>query len=261
VRESWVKSLAWILVVLFPASLVMADATSAMLIASGDVTVNGSPIEQATAVFPGDKVHTGPNALARVTNQGSSVTVAGNSSLVFSKSFVNVLCGTALISTDRGLSVRVSNLLVQPARGVQTRFQITQNEGQLQIIAREGTLAVDNGAATTSLEPGRMLTASASCMAAPYADDQTGSSPTGGQDNSGQQTANNSGNSNKKNKNASGATPSGGSNYGPLLLVGALVIGGGVGAAIATTLQGSSPPPPPTSNVVPTTSPLATGTR
>jgi hypothetical protein len=76
------------------------------------------------------------------------------------------------------MSVRVSHLLVQPARGAQARFQITQNEGQLQIIAREGTLAIDNGSTTSSLQAGRMLTAPATCMAAPYADDQTGSSPT-----------------------------------------------------------------------------------
>lgn len=246
-RESWVKNLAWILVVLFPASLVMADATSAMLIASGDVTVNGSPIERATAVFPGDKVHTGPNASARLTNQGSSVTVAGNSSLVFSKSFVNVLCGSALVATNRGMAVRVSNLLVQPARGEQTRFQITQNEGQLQIIAREGTLAIDNGAATTSLQPGRMLTAPATCMAAPYVDDQNGSS-TGDPGSGGQTSSGNNGNGGKKNHDSGGGTmPSGGSNYGPLLLGGALLVGGGIGAAIATTLQGSGSVPPASS--------------
>jgi len=254
VRESWVKSFACIMVVLFPVSLVMADATSAMLIASGDVTVNGSPIEQATAVFPGDKVHTGPNASARLTNQGSSVTVAGNSSLVFSKSFVNVLCGTALVATNRGMAVRVSNLLVQPARGAQTRFQITQNEGQLQIIAREGTLAIDNGAATTSLQPGRMLTAPATCMAAPYMDDQNGSSPTGDTGNGGQTSGSNNGNGNNKKKHdtGGGTAPSGGSNYGPLLLGGALLVGGGIGAAIATTLQGSGSVPP-ASNVTVTT--------
>ena len=177
-RESLVKCLVWVLAVLLPASIVMADATSAMLNATGNVSVNGSPIERATAIFPGDRVKTGPNSIATLTNEGSSVTVSGNSSLVFSKSFVNVLCGTALVSTSRGMSVRVSNLLVQPARGTQARFQITQDEGQLQIIAREGTLAVDNGATTSSLQPGRMLTAPATCMAAPYADDQSSSSPT-----------------------------------------------------------------------------------
>ena len=201
-RESLVKCLAWVLVVLFPASLVLADATSAMLNATGNVSVNGSPIERATAIFPGDKVQTGPNSIATLTSEGSSVTVPGNSSLVFSRSFVNVLCGTALVATSRGMSVRVSRLLVQPARGAQSRFEITQSEGQLQIIAREGTLAIDNGASTSALQAGRMLTAPATCMAAPYADDQTGSSPTPPDQTPDQQ------NNNKK-KKGGGYIPSG----------------------------------------------------
>ena len=202
-RESWVKCLAWIMVVLFPASLVVADATSAMLNATGYVSVNGSPIERATAIFPGDKVQTGPNSIATLTSEGSSVTVPGNSSLVFSRSFVNVLCGTALVATSRGMSVRVSHLLVQPARGAQSRFEITQSEGQLQIIAREGTLAIDNGATTSALQAGRMLTAPATCMAAPYADDQTGTSPTPPD-----QTPDQENNNNKK-KKGGGYIPSG----------------------------------------------------
>jgi len=261
VRESWVKFLAWVLVVSFPASIVMADATSAMLVAAGDVTVNGSLVERATTVFPGDKVQTGPNSVATVTSQGSSVTVSGNSSLVFSKSFVNVLCGTALVATNRGMSVRVSNLLVQPARGAQTRFQITQNKGQLQIIAREGTLAIDNGATTSSLQPGRMLTAPATCMAAPYADDQTDSSSQGQAQN--QPGSNPPGNNKKKGAGGPPGPPTGGgSNYGGLILAGALAGGLGAGIAIGTTLNGSGtppPPPPPASNVtvVPVTTPLS----
>jgi hypothetical protein len=172
-----VKYWAWILVVLFPASIVTADVSSAMLNASGNVSVNGAPIQRATAIFPGDKVQTGANAIATLTNAGSSVTVPGNSSLIFSRTVVNVLCGSALVSTNRGMSVRVANLLVQPARGAQARFQVTQSENQLQIIAREGTLAIDNGATTSSLQAGRMLTASGNCMAAPYMDDQASSSP------------------------------------------------------------------------------------
>jgi len=237
VRESWVRYLAWIMVVSFPVSMVMADATSAMLIANGSATVNGSPIEKATAVFPGDKVQTGPNTVATLTSQGSAVTVGGNSTLVFSKSFVNVLCGTALVSTSRGMPARVSNLLVQPARGTQTRFEISQQEGQLQIIAREGTLAIDNGATTTSLQPGRMLTAHTSCMAAPYADDQTGSSP------SGDNTPDNTGNNKKKGAPGPPGPPQstpGGVNYSALAAAALLIaVGGGIAAVVATTQGGS----------------------
>jgi len=218
VRESLVKFLVWVLVVLFPASIVMADASSAMLSATGSVNVNGIPVERAMAIFPGDRVQTGPNSIATLTSEGSSVTVPGNSSLVLSRSFVNVLCGTAMVSTSRGMSVRVSNLLVQPARGSQARFQITQNDGQLQIIAREGTLAIDNGSKTSALEAGRMLTAPATCMAAPYTDDQTASG-SGSQDQTQDQQDN-------KKKKAAGATRTappavGGSNTQALWLYGA----------------------------------------
>ncbi len=235
-RKSWVKHLAWVLVVVFPASMVLADATSAMLSATGSVTVNGSPIERATAIFSGDKVQTGANSIATLTNAGSSVTVPGNSSLVFSRSFVNVLCGTALVTTSRGLSVRVSNLLVQPARGAQARFQITQNAGQLQIIAREGTLAIDNGATTSSLQAGRMLTAPATCMAAPYADDQAGSSPMPQDPPQDQQR--------KRKAPAAGAgrtapPPTGGSNTGSIFLL-AGAAGGVAGFLVWLTTRSSA---------------------
>jgi len=238
VRDSLVKYWAWILVVIFPAAMVTADATSAMLRASGNVVVNGSPIEQSTAVFPGDKVQTGANSMATLTNEGSSVTVSGNSSLVFSKSFVNVLCGTALVSTRRGLSVRVSNLLVQPARGEQARFEVRQDEAQLHIMAREGTLAIDNGVATSSLAPGRMLTASATCMAAPYTDDTTASSAAPQDQTQDQQQQK------KRNKPAAGGgrtapPPTGGTNTGPIFLY-AAGAGGAAGFLVWLTTRSSS---------------------
>ena len=241
-RESLVRYLAWVLVVLFPASIVMADATSAMLNGAGNVTVNNSPIERATAIFPGDKVQTGANSIATLTSEGSSVTVPGNSSLVFSRSFLNVLCGTALVSTSRGLPVRVSNLLVQPVRGTHTRFQVTQNEGQLQIIAREGTLAIDNGATTSSLQPGRMLTAPATCMAAPHADDQTSSSPTS-QDQSQTQSQDQK---NKKRRAAAAPPPTpAGTNTGSVLLLGAGAAGVAGLVVWLTTRSGSASPTTP----------------
>ena len=171
-RDSWVKYLAGALAVLFPASIVMADANSAMLSASGNVTVNGSLIERTTAIFSGDKVQTGANSIATLTSEGSAVTVPGNSSLIFSRSSVNLLSGGALVSTSRGMTVRVNRLLVQPARGAQARFQIAQNQGQLEIIAREGTLAIDNGIKTIALQAGGVFTAAGAAMAAPYGEGQ-----------------------------------------------------------------------------------------
>lgn len=237
-RESWVRLLAWVLVVVFPASVLVADSTSAMLNASGNVTVNDSPVERAIAVFPGDKVRTGANSIATLTSEGSSVMVPGNSLLVFSKSMVNVLCGTAVVKTSRGMGVRVGKMLVQPARGVQSRFQITQKEGELQIVAREGALAVDNGATTTALQPGRMLTAAGSCMnpaAFALADDQA-TSPTQTQTQSQDQNQNN----NKKKKGGAAPPPAAGSSTGNALLYGAAAAGAAAFLVWVTTRSSAS---------------------
>lgn len=240
-RESCVKFLAWVLVAVFPASMLMADATSAMLRGSGTVSVNGSPIGQAMAVFPGDRIQTGANSMAMLTNEGSSVTVSGNASLVFSRSFVNVLCGTAMVSTSRGMSVRASNMLVQPARGVPAKFEVSQKEGQLEIIARDGTLAIDNGNKTSTLQPGQMLTTSANCMLAPYTDDQTGNSPTGQNQSQAQdqQQTQDKGRCRDRKKGCGAPPPPGGVNTSSALLYGAMVAGGAT-ALILLTTRGSS---------------------
>jgi len=174
-KSSVVKVLAWIMVVVFPASMVMADAASAMLSASGKVTVNGARVDRSTAVFPGDKIQTGADSMATLTAQGSSVLVPGNSTLIMSENEVDVACGTAVVNTVKGMGARIHNLTVAPAQR-SARFQITQDEGRLQIIAREGALAVNNGGSVSSLLPGRMLSLPASCMSA----DDANSNPSSG---------------------------------------------------------------------------------
>jgi hypothetical protein len=244
VRKSLVYGLSWVLVFVFPASIVMADATSAMLNSTGNVTVNGAPVDRATAVFPGDQVQTGANSLATLTSAGSSVVLPGNSRMVFSRSLVNVLCGTAVITTQRGLGVKVGKVVVQPARGVESRFQVTQNEGELQIIAKEGTLAVDNGSTTTSLMAGRMLTAPAACVSAPPDSQasQDQNSPT-------QQTQNQDQDQDKNKKRKGGvyartAPPAGGTNTGMYLLA-AAAAGGLAGFLVWLTTRGGASPTTP----------------
>jgi hypothetical protein len=127
-------------------------------------------------------------------------------------------------------------MLVQPARGVQAKFQVTQKDGQLEIIARDGTLAVDNGTKTSSLQPGQMLTASATCMSAPYPDDQTSTSPSGGQDQS--QTQGQDQQQKKNDKRRAAPPPPGGINTSSALLYGALAAGGATALILLTTRGG-----------------------
>lgn len=159
VRSNWVKMLAWMMVLVLPSSIVMAEAASAMLSVTGDVTVNGTHVARSTAVFPGDKVQTAGNASASMTAEGLSVFLPGNSSLVVGAKQVELGCGGALVTTAKGASAQISDLTVSPARGERAKFEVTQVNGVIQIVAREGAVAVNNGGRTTRLEPGRMFSA------------------------------------------------------------------------------------------------------
>jgi hypothetical protein len=157
VHKGLVRMLASILVVVFPASMLMGDVRSAMLNATGDVTVNGVPVQQSTAIFPGDSVHTGEQAIATLTAPGTAVMIPANTVFVLFDNELDVACGTAMVSTSQGMSARLANVAVSPARG-SAKFEVRQGRRELNVFAREGTLAVNDG---RMLQPGAMLTAAA----------------------------------------------------------------------------------------------------
>lgn len=169
VRAYVVRIVAWIMVLALPSSMVMADVASAMLNATGTVTVNGNPVSRSTAVFPGDRIQTAANGFATLTAEGSSVVMSKNSSLILYERQVDVGCGGAVINTMKGMSARAGNLLITPS-SPNAKFEINQANGKLQVLTREGSVVVNNGGAITAVAAGNLFNAPASaCMAAPSA--------------------------------------------------------------------------------------------
>ena len=163
-HKGMIRALAWVMVVLFPSSVLLADTTSALVSASGEATINGMLIQQSTAVFPGDQLQTGKQGVAMLTAFGSSVMVAPSTMVVLSPNEVDVTCGTAVVSTSRGMSARVANLTVSPA-GNSAKFEVRQSDAEAEVTSREGALAISDG---RLLQPGRMMAAAMpGCAAAP----------------------------------------------------------------------------------------------
>ncbi len=189
-RERFVRFVALLMVVVLPSSIIMADEASAMLNVVGDVRLNGVDVNQPTAVFPGDKIQTSSDSVATLTLRGASVTVPADSIVLLAKNELVIPCGSAMVNSTKGITTRVNDVTVAPA-GESAKFDVVQNHEGMQIIAREGSLSVDNGTSRT-LQPGGMVLASASgCAAAssePYLPPQGGSNappPTGGKSNAG----------------------------------------------------------------------------
>lgn len=191
-RQHGARIVALLMVVVLPASVIMADDAAGMLTTVGEVQLNGVGVIQPTAVFPGDRVQTTSNSAATLTMRGASVTLPADSVVLLAKNELDIPCGSAMVNTVKGVSTRVSNVVVAPA-GDSAKFEVVQDHDQMQIIAREGTLAVNDGSVRT-LQPGGVLLASASGCAAgsmwadAYSPPQGGSSappPTGGQSKAG----------------------------------------------------------------------------
>jgi hypothetical protein len=189
-RQDWVRIIALLMVVVLPSSIMMADEASGMLSVVGNVELNGIGVNQPTAVFPGDRVKTTANSVATLTMRGASVTVPEDSLVLLAKNEIDIPCGSAMVNTTKGVKARINNVVVAPA-GDSAKFDVVQDHDRMQIIAREGVLAVNDGSPRT-LQPGAvMLTSASGCAAGSlppeaYLPPQGGNAPpTGGQSKAG----------------------------------------------------------------------------
>lgn len=152
------RALVWTVVLMLAAAPVLADANAAMLHAKGKATVNGNPVANSRAVFPGDQVRTGKDSAATITLAGAIVTLPASSGVVFGNNTLVVNEGGAVIVTARGMAVTAGGLRIQPADGQKGRFEVSQSGGKVRVAALQGRLSVSDGKQTTMLDAGNQLT-------------------------------------------------------------------------------------------------------
>src|SRR5258706_3286357 len=150
--------LSIVLAMLLPAQLLAADSASAMLYSNGTAWVNGSAVPKSAAVFDGDLVQTRPDSSANLNANGSSVMVLADSLVKFQGSAVEVEHGAVRVSTSQGLATRAGEVTVKPAGTSWTEFQVTDVDGQVQIVASKGDLTVQDQQGTTTVQQGQQTT-------------------------------------------------------------------------------------------------------
>jgi len=151
-------ALSLVLAMLLPAQLLAADSASAMLYSNGTAWVNGSAVPKSAAVFDGDLVQTRPDSSANLNANGSSVMVLADSLVKFQGSAVEVEHGAVRVSTSQGLATRAGEITVKPAGTSWTEFQVTDVDGQVQIVASKGDLTVQDQQGTTTVQQGQQTT-------------------------------------------------------------------------------------------------------
>jgi hypothetical protein len=70
-------------ILLLPASLIAAGLNPAMVHSYGTSWLNGTSVDHASAIFPGDLIQTNPGSTLKIDASGSSVTVLSDSLVKF----------------------------------------------------------------------------------------------------------------------------------------------------------------------------------
>jgi hypothetical protein len=140
-------------VVVFSVAVLSSQNNGAMLYAHGNVTLNGQTLKSSTSIFAGDRVDTADSSVVTINRKGSSVVVNPNSSVQYTQSSIEIMRGTARVSTLSGMSAQAGQLTITPKDG-KAKFDVIQSGEGTVVTLREGSLIVRDGSETINLQPG-----------------------------------------------------------------------------------------------------------
>ena len=224
IKDLYLKILSCMVAVVFATALFAADQPAAIVYSHGAAMLNGSSLARSSAIFSGDLVQTNRDSAANINASGSIVLILNDSVVRYEGSTVKLEHGGVAVSTSKSLATRVGNLTVSPAANVWTEFEVRDVDGQVQIAARKGDLAIGDETGTSTLPQGQQTTR-----------DQS-------QDDSQAQSDNNK----KKKKRKAADGPAAAATGGLLDSPWAIGIGGGaiLGATAWVLVQGEQPASP-----------------
>jgi len=160
------KLLSIAMMLLTPAAMLMAETGNTMLYASGNVTLNGKEVARSASVATGDKIETAGTTATAVSQDGSKVTVNPYSAIRYRSAGVDVVKGTAAISTTDGLPAQAAQITVTPKDKAAT-YEIARLNNNVVITSHTGALMITEAGTTTELEAGSSSSRAAEPAPAP----------------------------------------------------------------------------------------------
>ena len=160
------KILSIAMMLLTPAAMLMAETSNTTLYASGTVTLNGTAVARSASVAPGDRIETAGATATTVNQEGSKVTVTPYSAIRYESEGVNVVRGTAAISTTDGMAAHAAQITVAPKDKTAT-YEIARMDNNVVITSRTGALMITEAGTTTELEAGSSSSRAAEPTPAP----------------------------------------------------------------------------------------------
>ncbi len=160
------KILSIVMMMLTPAAMLMAENSNTMLYASGTVTLNGTEVARSASVTSGDRIDTAGATATAVNTDGSKITVNPYSAIRYESAGVNVIRGTADISTTDGMAARAAQITIAPKEKAAT-YEIARMDNKVVVTSHTGTLMITEAGKTTELEAGASSSRAAEPTPAP----------------------------------------------------------------------------------------------
>jgi hypothetical protein len=156
------KLVCCLMLALTPATLLAGDQPAAMLYSKGTVLVNGNPLPDSSAIAEGDRVETGSDSAATITASGSNVIMQPGSVLKFGANTISLEQGNVSVATSTGLVTTAATASATPAANTWTEYEVTNMNGEIEILSRTGNLNVNCGKETATLSDGLSVTSDSS---------------------------------------------------------------------------------------------------
>ena len=138
----WRNLVCGAMIVILPASAVAQDLGRAMLHSDGGVWLNGNPAPKSTAIFPHDLVQTPKGSVAKIDAQGATITIQSGTRVQFEEEELFLDSGSLQVNSARGMRVRVNCMTVIPPAQGWTRYDVSDADGKLTVVAYESDIKI-----------------------------------------------------------------------------------------------------------------------
>jgi hypothetical protein len=151
------RVLCSVMLLVFPASMMLAESQAAMAMVSGIAALNGSAMNGSTTIFSGDLLETGANSALTINANGSTILIGANSRIHYFGNSVELHLGSTQVQTLKDLKVETESIKIEPNQ-TSAKFRVERAPHVVVIAALEKELRVDNNGDSRVLPPGSTVT-------------------------------------------------------------------------------------------------------
>lgn len=145
------------MLLLFPASTLLAETQAAMVMVSGVAALNGTAMAGTTTVFSGDLLETGANSQLTISTKGSTILIGANSRLHYFGNSIDLDSGSTQVNTSQKLQVQTETIKIEP-NGASAKFRVDRASRTVVIAALEKEVLIDNNGDSRVVPQGTTVT-------------------------------------------------------------------------------------------------------